>query len=74
MDVVDVAAEQLLAMRVRGQHRRLLSHAVPAESSSGWWRGDRSGQRWDAPRMAAVVDYQRWAKAEAAIIPHGATA
>jgi hypothetical protein len=73
MDVVDVAGE-LLAMRVRGQNRRLLCHAVPAESSSGWWRGDRSGQRWDAPRMAAVVDYQRWAKAEAAIIPRGATA
>ena len=73
-DVVDVAAGQLLAMSVRGQNRRLLCHAVPAESSGGWRRGNRTGQRWDAPRMAAVVDYQRWAKAEAAIIPRGATA
>ena len=74
MDVVEVAAAQLLAMRVRRQNRRLLCHAVPAESSSARWRGNRSAQRWDAARMAAVVDYQRWAKAEAAIIPHGATA
>jgi hypothetical protein len=38
------------------------------------WRCNRCGQRWDATRVATVMDYQRWAKVEAATIAHGATA
>lgn len=56
----------------------LLCHAVHTESFVGnpshSWRCDRCLQRWDATRVAAVMDYQRWVKAETATIAHGAVA
>jgi hypothetical protein len=56
----------------------LLCHAVHTEpstgDSSGAWRCNRCGQHWDAARLATVIEYQRWAKAEAATIAHAASA
>lgn len=56
----------------------LLCHAVHTDSFVGdgsrSWRCNRCGQHWDAARVATVLDYQRWMKAEAATIAHGAAA
>ena len=52
----------------------LLCHAVHTESLEGSpsrsWRCNRCGQRWDAARLATVMDYQKWAKTQEATIPH----
>lgn len=47
-----------------------LCHTVHSESSaadtSRPWRCTRCGQHWDAARIAAVENYERWAKARTA--------
>ena len=53
----------------------LLCHTVHTADTSdrqGDWRCARCGQLWDASRVAAVLDYQRWAKAETATATQGA--
>jgi hypothetical protein len=55
----------------------LLCHAVHSESFVGnpsrWWRC-HCGQYWDVARVATVMNYRRWLKAEAATVAHGALA
>jgi transposase len=49
-----------------------LCHAVHTEAFAGnptrAWRCTRCGQQWDTNRAAAVANYQRWVKLEAAAI------
>lgn len=56
----------------------LLCHAMHTESFVGnpsrSWRCSRCGQHWDASRVATVMAYQRWVKAEDATIAHVAAA
>ena len=56
----------------------LLCHTVHTESVLGdpsrSWRCSRCGQLWDASRLAAVMDYQRWVKTQAASISSVAAA
>jgi transposase-like protein len=51
----------------------LLCHSVHSESFVGnpsrAWRCGRCGQNWDDARLTTVMNYQRWAKAQAAAIP-----
>ncbi|HYB95252.1 MAG TPA: hypothetical protein VEC39_09785 [Vicinamibacterales bacterium] len=47
----------------------LLCHTVHNGSGTGRtraWRCGRCGQHWDLVRTAAVTNYERWLKAEAA--------
>ena len=54
----------------------LLCHSVHREplDHDGSWRCHRCGQHWDAARVATVMSYQLWARAEATTIAHGAAA
>jgi hypothetical protein len=56
----------------------LLCHAIYTgafgEDGTRSWRCSRCGQHWDAARVTTVMNYQRWAKAQAAAIAHGAAA